>query len=774
MESLGTPDWNGVGSGMRRKRAVALMFVALLVAGATWADTEPQVLREVLRGNEQALVVVASELSPALMVRVPGQQVQLFANLDQWGLRPPQRLAIRAGAKVLQAQAPAEIDGREMAAPWLLCWSGEAQRLPEFEVPWLVVLQRRPARICLDASGLAVHWPTKGDWVALMPLYGYLKLPRKPPGYLVEHGLPPAGPEPWRWQDGLPTKVAHRCDWWARVVREYPVTVEETFSVQPRTDVITFRYRYSWLSTDDDWRTPHVKFGVLSPVLGLAYLGGTFPMTINPAPVDGDIFTPFGPTIGTVGVDWNTVSMRVLKYVHELTVLPGPDELPPGPARTAAQRIAEIMRAKFRTGRLDDIWDHGGPENYCWQVMGDRYYCRALPFCDPETRQRATQTLRQYFAEFVLTEDRYTEFRGKLLLTGPGIGTWGGYDDAGKFSSNLLETIWEYAQYTGDWELVRERWPLILRFFVTPRECDFRTFGRAAIAELGDEAAPPLCLARMAWQVGDLATYAYACNIFARELVHHYVKCRRECVEYFRARQPWHSFEFVPEEVYLTNLWGDTAGWQIDGPTYPAQTGERQYNNRWVRFSNEDVARFHRDVLAAETRAEMDLLRSRPHCPYRPGRAEAHIAPSLEQLRSMLLWEPPEKLAQLTSPEAARIGRAADAISFYLAFVRTARKPRFVRLVPRTAKATSFAVGLEREQPVPFGSTVVAVSTDGGAAEGPNWPTLAWWGWPPPRKAYGLPFADRLSFGQIVAGSSVPHEAAAHRISWTTRVFVVK
>jgi len=42
---------------------------------------------------------------------------------------------------------------------------------------------------------------------------------------------------------------------------------------------------------------------------------------------------------------------------------------------------------------------------------------------------------------------------------------------------------------------------------------------------------------------------------------------------------------------------GDTAGWQIDGPTYPEKTGERQYTNRWVRFKNEDVGRFYRDFL---------------------------------------------------------------------------------------------------------------------------------------------------------------------------------
>ena len=42
-------------------------------------------------------------------------------------------------------------------------------------------------------------------------------------------------------------------------------------------------------------------------------------------------------------------------------------------------------------------------------------------------------------------------------------------------------------------------------------------------------------------------TYGYAAYIFARELVHHYVKQRGSA--YFRLRQPWHSPEPMPREL---------------------------------------------------------------------------------------------------------------------------------------------------------------------------------------------------------------------------------
>jgi len=195
---------------------------------------------------------------------------------------------------------------------------------------------------------------------------------------------------------------------------------------------------------------------------------------------------------------------------------------------------------------------------------------------------------------------------------------------------------------------------------------------------MGDEAAPPLSMARMAYRIGDYDTY-----IFVREPVHHYVK--QVGTPYFRRFQPWHSMEFMPEEVYLTNMWDDLAGWQIDGPAYPGETGERQYNNRWVRFSSEEVARFYRDVLPSQVRAEMDLLTRRARIKetsYQIGEDTAHIAPSLIRLRSLLLNEPPKKLASLAPPETWRLGRSADGTAFCLSFLRTSVPIQTTRLIP--------------------------------------------------------------------------------------------
>src|SRR5439155_15172411 len=144
--------------------------------------------------------------------------------------------------------------------------------------------------------------------------------------------------------------------------------------------------------------------------------------------------------------------------------------------------------------------------------------------------------------------------------------------------------------------------------------------------------------ARMAYKVGDLDTYNYACYMFARELVHHYAKQRG--ARYFQLHQPWHSMEFMDDEVYLTCLLGETAGWQIDGPHYPRKAAEREYEKRWADFKNEDVARFYRDYLKEDVRRELDLLVHRWE-PSRKYNNDPHLIPSEVQLRSLLLNETP-------------------------------------------------------------------------------------------------------------------------------------
>src|SRR6185503_6758951 len=182
--------------------------------------------------------------------------------------------------------------------------------------------------------------------------------------------------------------------------------------------------------------------------------------------------------------------------------------------------------------------------------------------------------------------------------------------------------------------------------------------------------------------------------------------------------------------VYLTNLWGDLAGWQIDGPNYPAKTGERQFNNRWVRFKDADVGRFYRDWLKPEVKRELDTLQARWK-PERKWKNDSHIMPSLVQLRSLLLNETPAELATVATPDQFT-GPPSGVIASCISVLRTSHPIRYERLIPAGAPSP-FVAGLEREAAGPntyLVQNATAESRDKVTRQvTPIWPRLTWWGW---------------------------------------------
>jgi hypothetical protein len=624
----------------------------------------------------------------------------------------------------------------------------------------------------MDADGLHLTFTGEAGITAAMPLFGYDKPPHNADSPAAALRLPDSlKVRTDDWVRNMPLAVLQRARFWTGALRSYPLHCRETFSVDRKNDRLTLREEFTWLPIADDWKTKPIKFAPLPPSLALAHADGRFPMKVSEKVVDPELMTPYGPYLGVVGKDRFDVSLDVLQYVHEAEVRQSPDLEKHPEAKAALDLVTSAMAYKF--ANAEGKWEVDfGRENFCWAAMSDRYYPKGIVYAPPEVRENARRSLHNYFAEWALKEERFKPFKGMLLLVGPGIGTWGGYDDAGKFSSNLLVTVWSYAHYAEDWDLVAERWPLLKRLFVTPLESDWKTFGRAAIAETGDEAAPPLAMARMAYRIGDTDTYLYACYVFGREILHEFVK--QNGARYFRSRQPYHSMEAMPEEVYLTNLWGDTAGWQIDGPTYPKDTGERQYNNRWVRFGNEDVARFHRDYLPEDTKKELDVLLARGDSPYKTDRDDGHIAPSMQRLRSLLLNESPEELSKLNPVE--KVGAQPDSgkVALGLAFIRATRPPLVARIIPREGPPSPFVLGLERQVEGGFSGLVqdpVWESRPREGAPAAHWPVPVWHFWKPITSPKDHPAGDRWAFGESRPdGPERPASGATTRLNWNTRV----
>ena len=622
--------------------------------------------------------MLVSELSPAVLYRSELREMTFFNGIEAWGHGGPTHVAVRTSAGVVVAGRGEGIDGALQSEPWLLVWFAGAEGWM-FDVPWLVVLEHRPRSIEIDTEGLRVRFDRPAGRLAAMPFYGYYKAP--PAGKRWSELLPGArdfGIETSTWATTFPESVAARAQWWAQVLRRYPVRCTETFRVDRLNDVLTIKSAFEYIEIRDDWGTSPRTLAPLPPTLALALTDehNTFPMRFSAPVTDPFVMTSHGPYMGIEGQASYEIEFDTLKYINEEERAEPPPADAPRLASEAYQRLQATAERRWPTADRMAV-DHGA-ENYVWAAMGDRFYPMALPYIeDARVRANARESLQRYLGAWVLQKERFTEYqgqaaawRGALLLHGPGIGSWGELGDAGKFSENLYSNLWAYAHYAKDVGTIKAQWDLVRRLDITPLESGWKGFGRNSIAELGDEAAPAIDYARLAWMAGDIDTYYYQCYIATRELLHQFVK--QAGAQYFRTLQPYHqyfsaagptrSIEPMPANVFITNLHGGLHGWQVDGPTYPGQHGERQYQNRWVRFSSPSVGRFYRDhVRAADLREEFEDLKRRFDGRPEPGagsqwvRDEPHIMPSLVRLLSLTLDAPIAELEGLAVHEGQRM-----------------------------------------------------------------------------------------------------------------------
>jgi hypothetical protein len=720
---------------------------------------------------------IQTELSPSTLYYSKTNSLSFFTNMGDYGLSAPTYATYMTqdGCKIVKSGEA--IDSKAICECWILVWFAGAKGWTDWDSPCVVYLQKRPISVKLDQNGLAFEFSDSAGYAVFLPLYGYYKPPQENKKSLATFNLQDRNIQTWEWSNGIKPKTLERIRYWAKVSREFPIYCEDSFSVDRSNDTVTIRQRFEWISIDDEWKTPHLKLAPVSPVLALASmdsvlpsLGGTrkaFPVEFSKPVKDVGIFTPYGPYVGIEETDTFDATFHVLQYINEMEAYDPPKTDVHPTVQTALDKLRATANSKFPNPDSYE-YDHGGLGNFCWAIMGDQWYAKGIPYYEREMQRIAAASLKRYFHDDVLVKERFKEReypkgsgRTYLILEGPGIGSWGVLGDAGKFSTNMLETLWTYSHYTNDWELIKERWDMIKKLFCTATETRWVSFGRDAIAEMGDESAPCLAYARMAYKVGDMDTYDYACYMFTRELVHHWVK--QHGAQYFRLNQPWHSMEFMPEEVYLTNLWGDTAGWQIDGPTYPEKTGERQYTNRWVRFKSEDVGRFYRDYLKDDVKKELDLLNERWE-PKRRYINDSHIMPSMVQLRSLLLNETPEELAKIATPDKFG-GPASGVIASCISVLRTSHPTRYVRLIPK-GEPTPYVAGLEREvsSANPYLAQAILSSIQD---EKPKtiWPLITWWGWRTPSDYY------RWAFGHVVpVKNGNPVSAKNIPINWNTLV----
>jgi len=246
------------------------------------------------------------------------------------------------------------------------------------------------------------------------------------------------------------------------------------------------------------------------------------------------------------------------------------------------------------------------------------------------------------------------------------------------------------------------------------------SFGRPGMAPLGDEAARCAAKARRTYKSGNIDDYNYTAYQFVRELTLLWV--RQKGAEYFRKQQPWHSMEWMDEDVFLAGF--HTGGWNLDGPNYPASAANRAFATRWNGFADPDVARFYRDWLREDARRELDRFQQR-------GMA-TNAASELSRARSLLLDKTTTRIARLVPPAAP----------------------------------SPFVAGAEREVPGPNPTLLTEVQlVDRDGRPSTNvWPRLVW-------PAWKTPSGSEWSFGRIKpARAGEPKSVRRIPLNWNTEV----
>jgi hypothetical protein len=751
--------------------------------------------------NTKPFGTIVSELSPAVLYRSEGPELTFFNGIEAWGHGGPTHVAVRTAAGVLVAGRGEQIDGALQSEPWILAWFAGAEGWM-FDVPWLVVLEHRARSIGLEAEGLRVRFDGPGGRLVAMPLYGYYKAP--PAGRKWSDALQGArdfGIDTSTWATTFPGSVAARAQWWAQVLRRYPIRCTETFRVDRLNDVLTIRSAFDYIDIRDDWGTAPRTLAPLSPTLALALTDehNRFPMRFSGPVIDPFVMTPHGPYMGIQDQPSYEIEFDTLKYINEVERAEPPRADAPRLAREAHGRLQATAALRWQTS--DRMAVDYGVENYVWAAMGDRFYPMALPYIgDAKVQANARESLRKYFGEWVLQRERFSEYvgpveawRNALLLPGPGIASWGELGDAGKFSENLYPGLWSYAHYASDIGTIKQRWDLVKRLDITPLESGWKGFGRNSIAEMGDEAAPPIYYARLAWMAGDIDTYYYQCYIATRELLHQFVK--QNGAQYFRTLQPYHQYfqnarspgviEVIPAQVFISNLYGGLHGWQVDGPTYPRQHGERQYQNRWVRFSSPSVGRFYRDhIRASDLRQEFEGWKARYADKPEPGTGsqwlhdDPHIMPSLVRLLSLTLDPPVSELEALAVHQGERAhydrwrlqpdsGVFASAISI----MRLSHPRPYERLVPKAGPPGPYVLGLERSIPSQW-SVLIQQLENLDSNRTRAWPVVGWTNWHTPRQPVTLPGSQLFSFGAVTPrpGSAPRRTSGWTQLNWNTYI----
>jgi len=371
--------------------------------------------------------VIFNRLSPAVLFEIPARQITFAAPTPDAPL--PKFVAFVQGGSVKVLAIGGEIP-MALDEPWLLLWFGDraplrghafpfdvqqpsgaggkllrAIQFDAMDLPLLVRLEHRPKTLSVSAGQVVLRFEAAAGKCAVMPLFG---------------GRVFLSRETEAWKDGMPDDVLRQCRLWTRLLRDFPVAVDESFTLASERDVLEVSQAFHWVSFQDDWNSPPVKAAPLPPMLALA-LGSGMPVKFfadgrKREPTDFNLMDSAGLMMGIEGAD--AYVWRLEGFWNRFLAEP-----PAPPVAAEARPLAEKLEQAV--GRMVEA-GHLRPLFYAYSALGGDWYshfywvgtpelactlAQAWPCLSDDLRRRVAAYMREEWQKYppFRIESRYYE-----------------------------------------------------------------------------------------------------------------------------------------------------------------------------------------------------------------------------------------------------------------------------------------------------------------------------------------------------------------------------
>jgi hypothetical protein len=292
-------------------RGFSSVLLCLVLFGCSKSTDDTTELRDVPSTWRHApFYVLQTELSPAILIFSTNKYLSLFTDLDQYGLSAPSHLAFATQNGPRAFTNGTRVVADHMDESWLLIWFAGVKGWTNWDVPWAVFLQHKPASMKLDGDGLHLGFRRRAEHVILLPLYG------SNPVRLGGASVPASRSRSKeittaKWPQVLTKDVLMRIRYWAGAVRHFPISVSS--SIDRGQDAVTIRHQFNWLSTRDDWNTRPVKLAPIPPPLTDKQIPAQFSVEV----VDLGYMTPSGPYKAIQDSDRYDIKFPIAYFTNE-------------------------------------------------------------------------------------------------------------------------------------------------------------------------------------------------------------------------------------------------------------------------------------------------------------------------------------------------------------------------------------------------------------------------------------------------------------------------